>query len=358
MSRNSVSWFRAGLALVLLVILGGLILVGCVSEERREADGGTRSLEKTGSSAPDSIKKPVWYNFVIQGRHEGGWLTVTLNGFPVKESTGMIRYRKSEVDLNTALIGEGNQLTLRSEPLLLRDGEGIEVGDPGISGWVRRGKKKISGAKISSSEIDSSYQLWKKRVQKQWKRYREREKQWLEENPEAKEQITWKKGGALDSIRSWVERNPLTVTTTFDNEAGPDFSRIFEEAPVLEDTPATRERLRDYAIHLRDLLQAGGAEAIYEEFRPSVSKDLGWFKITRSGRRDSAIVHIRTDWTERWETDFTRSEVELRRWSGGRVWELLVREEDGGLRPFFEGDAATSLDVYVAEIGGELKVVR
>ena len=340
---------------MLSVTLVGFILVGCASKERREAE--TRSSEKDDSSASGSIEKSVWYNFVIEGRHEGGWLTITLNGFPVEESTGMIRYRKSEVDLNTALIGEGNQLILRSEPLLLRGEEGVDVGDPGIFGRVRRGEKKISGARISASEIDSAYQAWKKRVQKQWEEYREWEKQWLKKHPEAKEKITWKDGGALDSIRAWAERNPLTVSTKFANEAGPDFSRIFEQAPRLPDTPATRERLKDYAMHLRELFVQEDTVGLYQEHKLSFQSN--------ESSREKALNVIGTNWLKYdWHTDFRREDLMCRRWSDGRIWEIYRDDELSDRLSkqalFLAGEdrLAGWHKVYVAEIDGEFRVVR
>ena len=324
-----------------ILVLWGILLgpAGCGQSEKSSPEV-TSTAADTASSAPTG-EKPLDYHFQLKYEDMWGVTTLTVNGFPVHQSGGghITDNPVLSIGLNTGLIGSGNRVSVEVEPMIL-GGKKITIGPVEVHGEVTRdyqGEFEVEGAAITEAQVDSVYEAWSERARAKWKEYRSKQTQ-----------------AELDSMRAWAERNPLTVSTTFDNEAGPDFSRIFEEAPVITD----KERLRDYAIHLRDLLQAGDAEAIYEEFRPSVSKDLGWFKITRSGRRDSAIAHIRTDWTERWQTDFTRSEVALRRWSGGRVWELLVREEDGGLRPFFEGDAATSLDVYVAEIDGELKVVR
>jgi hypothetical protein len=143
----------------------------------------------------------------------------------------------------------------------------------------------------------------------------------------------------------------MTVSTTFDNESGPDFSRIFEEAPVIEGTPADSARLRDYAMHLRDLMIQKDTSALVAEFGPAIraAYQLG-------GREGESLAQFRSDYRENLvleqaeeELDFSRGAVRLKRWSGGRVWQLRREEAEGLLR---------RIEVYVAEIGGELRVVR
>lgn len=156
-------------------------------------------------------------------------------------------------------------------------------------------------------------------------------------------------------MRAWAERNPLTVSTRFDNEAGPDFSRIFEEAPKLKDTPATRERLKEYAMRLRDLMAEKDTSALFQEARPLFTDhDTG-----TSYEKDRVLRIIANNWfAQNWRLDFTRDEVGLRRWSSGRVWELYKASTGNEL--FVAGDEKETglLDIYVAELDGELKVVR
>jgi hypothetical protein len=145
------------------------------------------------------------------------------------------------------------------------------------------------------------------------------------------------------------------VSTTFDNEVGPDFSRIFEEAPKLKDTSGTRKRLKDYAMHLLDLMAAKDTSALFEEFRPSV---MGRFRMRHF---DSKSEYMAKNWKamilEDAILDFGRSDVALRPWSGGRVWELW--REDSENQAFFETPSGYGMgELYVAELGGELKVVR
>jgi hypothetical protein len=283
-----------------------------------------------------------------------GQIIVLLNGFPVyRTGYGMKSDDLIDLPMNTALVGKGNTYSLRIEPWMHRNAENLRFGSVKTKAWVSLNEEQtVGGSKIQKPEVDSAFAVWQKRAREQWKKYRVWEKQWLKKNPEAKEKITWKEGGALDSIRAWVERNPLTVTTTFDNEAGPDFSRIFEQAPRLPDRPATRERLKDYAMHLRDLVTRKDTLGLFEEFRLYYAQQ---YKITgyegsvaedKESLRDNVVMDDP-------ELDFDREDVGLRRWSGGRVWELYREGADA----FFQS-GNTVREIYVAEIDGDLKVVR
>ncbi len=333
--------FRMEIAVALL-LCSLVFTTGCEkSSPKPEKEQATEQASELNTTQT----LPAQYHFQAKYKDVAGITEVLINGFPVNRAGGSITNNPVVPhDLNTALIGEGNELTIRVEPRMLRGG-GLSISTVKVYGKVTRdyeGEHPVPGAKITEAEVDSVYAAWTERAREKWQTYRSTVEQ-----------------GALDSIRAWASRNPLTVTTTFDNEAGPDFSKIFEEAPKLEDTPATRKRLKDYAIRLRDLLRSGDAEAIYQEIQPSVSEETGWFKVTRSGRRDSALAQIRREWTEDFQLDFSRSEIGLRQWSSGRVWELFVRRPEGEERPFFwEGPSASYLKVYVAEMGGTLRIVR
>jgi hypothetical protein len=245
------------------------------------------------------------------------------------------------IDLNTALVGEGNTVDVRMIPYLEAFGSSLDVGTieytaevQSSTSWETHGGVPVEGAKITEAEVDSVYERWSKRAQKKWDTYRSTVER-----------------GALDSMRAWASRHPMTISTTFDNKRGPDFSRIFEEAPRLPDTPATRERLRNYAMHLRDLMAEKDTAALVEEFRPAIEYAY------RQGKREGESLQefvamyrkkLVLDGAEK-ELDFSRSEVRLSQWSDGRVWQLRRDGAEGLLR---------RIKVYVAELDGELKVVR
>lgn len=147
----------------------------------------------------------------------------------------------------------------------------------------------------------------------------------------------------------------MTVSTTFDNKAGPDFSRIFEEAPVLKDTLATRDRLKDYALHLQDLMAAKDTMALMEEFGSAID---GRFRIGSPLSRSEFFERNREAIVLKDVTvDFSRADLRLRPWSEGRGWQIWRRE--GVNQALFQRPSGSSLGkTYVAEIDGALKVVR
>jgi hypothetical protein len=322
---------------ILLISAAAVLLTGC-----RE---GTRSKQQLEDKDPSSKRgqegakeeRPPEYKLRTRWVDIHASYVITINGFPVRR----LRYKgrasddEFNVPLNTALIGERNRASLRFEPLLLRERKELSLGMIEVEAEVLGpGDDTVPGAKITKAQVDSVYEAWRERAQKKWKDYR-----------------TTVEQGALDSIRAWAERNPLTVSTTFDNKRGPDFSRVFEEPPRLPDTPATRERLRDYAMRLRDLMAAKDTSALFEEFRFYYAQQ---YKITdypgsvqedKESLLESVVMEDPT-------LNFGRDEVDLRRWSNGRVWEL---HRDG--EAFFRDDA-TIQEVYVAEIDGDLTVVR
>ncbi len=189
---------------------------------------------------------------------------------------------------------------------------------------------------ISAAEVDSTYEAWTQCAQERWQAY-------------VKE--TGGPQAALDSIRAWAARHPMTVSTTFDNEHGPDFSEIFEEAPVIEGTPRDTARLKDYAMKLRRWMINRDTSAIYDAFEVRMNDEFRMSGAPEENRSRFVETYqsglIFEDADE--ELTFGRSKVGVRRWSGGRVWELYRKPSKPLLR---------RMDVYVAEIDGELKVVR
>ena len=323
---------RYGLFLTLLLIG----LCAC------EADGGRENEAAGQRSVPDKKKStdpnPIRHELKVRWIDINASYVITINGFPALQEYVQARSVDNEFDvqLNTGLVGKGNEAEIRLEPLLTRSRKSLSIGTTELEAQVLGPERSpIRGAKITESEVDSAYEAWSERAREQWESYRSTVDR-----------------GALDSIRAWAERNPLTVSTTFDNEAGPDFSRIFEEAPKLEDTPATRKRLKDYAMRLRDLMARKDTSALFEEFRFYYAQQ---YKITgydgsveedRASLRENVVM-------DNPELSFGREEIELRQWSKGRVWEFYREGADA----FFQS-GNTIREVYVAEIEGELKVVR
>jgi hypothetical protein len=337
-------WTTKVVLLVLLGCLGG----GCVEGEQEEAKTESDTVE-AHTGKPDSAKSlTADYWLFVRLIDFAGNYTLLVNGFPVEREP--VNFRSSDqkigARLNTALIGEDNVASIRVDPYMQKTGTGVKVSPVRLEGWIAREAEDGSHVPIrrapvgddtlgiTTTEVDSIYQAWMERAQKK-----------LEE--------LGSQDGALDSMRAWAARHPMTVSVTFDNEAGPDYSRIFEEAPVIEDS----SRLKDYAMHLRDLLLAEQPKQIYAELRPSVAEETGAYQVAHEPGREAAVAYIRTEWIPNWETDFARSDVRVRRWCEGRVWELRKRGPGGSLEPLLHSEHS-HLKVYVAEIGGELRIVR
>lgn len=291
-----------------------------------------------------------------------GNYTLLINGFPVSRLPVMGRTAGQTVgaSVQTGLIGEGNTASVQVKPYLARSEDALKVGPIEFEAWVQRdtGDERLPDVEITAGQVDSAYAAWTRRAEEQWQGYLRWEEVWLEAHPDSAATLSWRRGGALDSLRVWAARHPLTVSATFDNETGPDFSALFEEAPVIEGTPQDTSRLIDYAMRLRDLFQRRDATAIYRTQQPKFAAI--YFS------EDQALSAIRGNWfSYDWWFDFERQDVELRKWSGGRVWELYRRDRKAmqtGKRALLlagkGGRLATWHEVYVAEIGGELKVVR
>jgi hypothetical protein len=326
---------------ILLISAAAVLLTGC-----RE---GTRSKQQLEDKDPSSKRgqegakeeRPPEYKLRTRWVDIHASYVITINGFPVRR----LRYKgrasddEFNVPLNTALIGERNRASLRFEPLLLRERKELSLGMIEVEAEVLGpGDDTVPGAKITKAQVDSVYEAWRERAQKKWKDYR-----------------TTVEQGALDSIRAWAERNPLTVSTTFDNKRGPDFSRVFEEPPRLPDTPATRERLRDYAMRLRDLMAEKDTSALFEEFRPSIMARLKVHDV--ESRSEFLAKNRKGVILEDAVLDFGREDVRLRKWAEGRIWEVWRAGSEDQL--FFARPSGYGMsELYVAEIDGKLRVVR
>jgi hypothetical protein len=103
-------------------------------------------------------------------------------------------------------------------------------------------------------------------------------------------------------------------------------------------------------MYLRDRMAARDTLALFEAFRPSYADHYIFNRRSGSVEEDEAILKERV--IGDFDLGFKRSDIDLRAWSGGRVWEI----KRGG-KPLFEAEWAIR-DVYVAEIEGELRVVR
>ncbi len=269
--------------------------------------------------------------------------TITVNGFPVHRHRVMSRstYDTLSVDLNTALMSSKNVVKVQVEPYLRAAGAHLTVYPQQFTAevtcdttWGGGRGPTVAGTKIPPAEVDSAHAAWSRSARRQWQTYRETAG-----------------AAALDSLRAWARRHPMTVRTTFDNEQGPDFSDLFEEAPIIEGTPTDSARLRAYAMHLRDLMAAKDTTQMFVEAWPRLS-DGGY-------SRSEARSLIATNWFAfPWRLNISSQDLGLEKWADGRVWELYRKENHQPLFVAGKQRRTGLLDIYVAEVDDSLRVVR
>jgi hypothetical protein len=148
---------------------------------------------------------------------------------------------------------------------------------------------------------------------------------------------------------------PQNFFFVFDNE-GASFAGELSDAGPFTDEDA----LRDYAMHLRDLMIARDANALAHEMAPKVEAYAAAFDddVLRIAQGLAQVLH--DDYAPRgFVTDFERDEVELISCAGGRMWEL---RRPGG-RPLVQtppdaDEGTMQIPIIAGYRDGALRVVR
>ena len=155
-----------------------------------------------------------------------------------------------------------------------------------------------------------------------------------------------------------------TVVETFDlPEAWRDqftSGRLYEEAPVIGDA----EQVKDYALRLFGMLEAGAYDAFAREAVPRMRAYRAAYPTAGLPEDDAALQDLFRNTLEqmmggmRLNTDVHAENLAPIPWADGRVWE--VRLTDG--RPLItatddEGGLA-SIPVFIARVDGDLRLVR
>ena len=301
---------------------------------------------------------PSKFYFHLKYVDKWGIVTLTINGFPEHQSGAGRTYQNPvlSIGLQSGLVRGENTVRIQIEPTTLRHGDALWFPTVRLHGWVTgdyHGDQPIPGAAITEVQVDSAYAEWKERAEAAWAGFLRSEAAWLEANPGRGHEITWRSGGALDSMWAWSRDHPVVVSTTFENEAGPDYAHIFRDAPVLQDTA----RVLSFALQIRNLFRKRDSEEIYAAHRSVFAE------FNRSPEEAQEV--IATNWLGyEWNLDFDADNLEVVPWSGGRVWEVYrtddVAERLGEKALLLAGEERieTWHRVYIAEIDGELQVVR
>jgi len=221
-----------------------------------------------------------------------------VNGFPVYDisSHGQVI---NQVPINLALIGKGNELEVVAKPL-------------GPNAFVSGGISPYGGGEMVSSDDERS-------------------------------------GVLKFDFRADKE---VRKTFEFDNERY-DYSQVLVESPVIRDI----ERLRDYGVKLQALIAQKKNKELIDEMKPKIEATAIAFSVEPSIMYEN-MQQVLSDniFTTNWQK-VERQEIVPKSFCKGKVWELstadnkplIYAEEDGG---------STQMAIYVAEVDGELRVVR
>lgn len=170
--------------------------------------------------------------------------------------------------------------------------------------------------------------------------------------------------GSLVNVSLDAKGGPQTIVETFDLPEAwrGDFraGRIYSEAEVITDEAA----LRAYALKLFEWIESGDYAAFAREALPRMRAYRDAFKQSGLPPDDPGLEKAFVNSIEPaleamiLHTDVHEGNVKLVPWADGRVWE--VRLDDGkALIYATDGDGgALSLDLFVANVDGALRIVR
>ena len=342
--------------------------------------GCGRGEEAPGGASDTGLGPSGEYEVVLVAEDLVGAYVLTSNGFPVEHSPGFVDARLGQefgAFLTPALLSGQNEAAVEVTPFVRRVGDGVVAGPVRVRVWVEAPDGSVvAGSERGGAASDSAFTAWERELKARWAGWTRSEDSLLASRPALLQALgdsvgadphasAYGAGPALDSARVWAEANPVRVATAFVRPGGagrpsdgePSFDAVFRDAPVIRGTAADSAALRAYAVRLRDLVAAGDGAALYDEFAPAL--------------RDNGALHglpplpddtLRARWAagpSGWAgadpAPLAPSEVGLRSWSGGRVWELYRPGADGLLQG---RDGGPYTEVYVGEVDGALRVVR
>ena len=316
-----------------------------------------------------------------------GYEVMLVNGFPVGRSPayGIIASASPgavvRVDAAVALVSGENTAGVAVVPAVMSPRGGTPTAGPArFRAWVCGPGGEVV-AESAPAEADSAFARWERELAARWPAWRAAQDSLYRLRPElraaADSALAARPGArgfglgvALDSARAWAAAHPVAVEMSFVRPGGaspadgaPSFDAVFRDAPVIGGTARDSARLRAYGARLGALAAgrtAADGAAYYDEMAPAVTDGL-----LLAGRPAVPPDSMRTLWAGRAASGglddhgryaaFDASDVRLRSWAGGRVWELFV-EEGAGLLVSVDGDSYRT--VFVGEVDGQLRVVR
>jgi hypothetical protein len=151
--------FWGGVLLAFLIV--GLSACG-PSRKKKSATSETKSTEKQAGD-PNSTR----YELKVHWIDINASYVITINGFPALQEYVQAQSvdNKFDVQLNAGLVGKGNTVEIRLEPLLTRSGENLSIGTIDLEAQVLApGRNQIAGAEVTETQVDSAYKAWSERA--------------------------------------------------------------------------------------------------------------------------------------------------------------------------------------------------
>ena len=308
-----------------------------------------------------------------------GAVTTLVNGLPVGDRLGFMAALApgTGVDayMTPALVSGRNTASVEVVPFLTRAGGSVAPLPVRLRVWVEAPDGSVvAGTERGAAHVDSVVAVWTAELRSRWAGWVRAEDSVFAARPGLLEALAdsaesgarsaaYGAGPALDSARAWAARNPVRVATAFERPGGgadgqPAFDAVVRDARAIAGTPADSARLRAFAVRLLALTAARDTAALWEAFEPKYADEFLWWGGAEGVGEDSvsfmAGTRDRVVMSE--AAPFEASDVRLRSWAGGRVWELHRDGADG----LFQGSGGGPYrEVYVGEgPGGELRVVR
>lgn len=242
----------------------------------------------------------------------------------------------SSKPIDTHLVGKENKVMFRVLPDRLDSGEISTVSDVSLVGTIKKYSPEGvvapgEGEVIKEFDFDAIVAKRQEELAKQF-------------DPT----------GAGDETSMLEVTLPVQFSVTFDNVGASFRERLMRSNEITDE-----ERLRNYAEHLRSLVVKKSAEALAREFKPKLD--------------DYSMLHPDSgkDFTKEFPqflrevffpgqpiVEFERSDIGVKSWCEGRIWEIFVKPEQPFLKTKGMDGKSNELPIFVGEVGGKLKVVR
>jgi hypothetical protein len=252
-------------------------------------------------------------------------IEVTVNGLFLTRSDAK-NGSSLNYPFNTELIGKGNTVTVSAFPTLLDSGVISLFPDVEIKGALKKYQLgDIAGPE--SGEIIEVIDF---------------------------EEVKKGKSENVTGIAALAALFPLQKSYVFDNETL-DFKNRLVDASVIND----KDKLLDYGVFLRNLLERQDLDKLCIEFEPKL-KDYGvtypqdlpdpvkWF---RDFMRDDFFPGGPI-------TAFDRDAIGLKSWCEGKVWELFIKPTMKFFSNRGEDGDINEMEIYVGLVDNQFKIIR